>query len=653
MCGIFGIIRRGGLRPEDRETLGRLARSLVHRGPDGEGFHVSGPVGIGMRRLAIIDLNGGWQPLHNEDRSISLVANGEVYNFVELRKDLESRGHRFRTGSDCETIAHLHEERGADAVNSLRGMFAFALHDERNRRVVIARDRIGEKPLYLVERDGFLAFASEMVALVEAGIVPFEPDPEAVELYYHYSLVPEPLAAIRGVRKLPAGHRLEIELDEWRVRETTWWRMEDSPELRGDPAEAVRATLEEIAGIIFRADVPIGVALSGGIDSSSVLTLAASHVEGARSGRLQAFTIGYPGQTWQDERGMARELADHLGITLHTLELDTQKVADEFPLVCLRRDDPISDISGSSYYAVMRLAREHGVPVMMMGQGGDELFWGYPWCARAVHESERKRRRVEGRAGLSEYLSFRRPPISYTAGLRWLREGGGLLDGLRLWREDAAGDPDELHFQDRTPQFREAERLLPGVAGRGLVVRGRERTARMFRGRQLWDRLDLTVTRLICETYLLGNGIVQGDRLSMAASVEARLPFVDYRLVETVIGLRKGRPDHHQAPKAWLRAALGQIVPDFVFRRPKRGFTPPWRDWTVAIFNRYGRDIPDGELVRCGMLDRKAAIGLSNGLAAGSIPRPLAWQTMVLEQWARGMRSRSARSSAPGGNVVP
>jgi asparagine synthase (glutamine-hydrolysing) len=260
---------------------------------------------------------------------------------------------------------------------------------------------------------------------------------------------------------------------------------------------------------------------------------------------------------------------------------------------------------------------------------------------------------VEGRAGLSEYLSFRRPPISYTAGLRWLREGGGLLDGLRLWREDAAGDPDELHFQDRTPQFREAERLLPGVAGRGLVVRGRERTARMFRGRQLWDRLDLTVTRLICETYLLGNGIVQGDRLSMAASVEARLPFVDYRLVETVIGLRKGRPDHHQAPKAWLRAALGQIVPDFVFRRPKRGFTPPWRDWTVAIFNRYGRDIPDGELVRCGMLDRKAAIGLSNGLAAGSIPRPLAWQTMVLEQWARGMRSRSARSSAPGGNVVP
>jgi asparagine synthase (glutamine-hydrolysing) len=648
MCGIFGIIRRGGLHPDDREALGRLARSLVHRGPDGEGFHVAGPVGLGMRRLAIIDLDGGWQPLFNEDRSVALVANGEVYNFVELRKDLESRGHRFRTGSDCETIAHGYEERGTEAVSALRGMFAFALHDERNGRVVIARDRIGEKPLYLVERDGFIAFASEMVALVEAGLVPFEPDPEAVELFYHYSLVPEPLAAVRGVRKLPAGHRLEIDLDPWRVRETAYWKMEDAPELGGDPTEAVRATLEEIAGIVFRADVPIGVALSGGIDSSSVLTLAASHVEGARDGRLQAFTIGYPGKTWQDERGMARELADHLGVTLHALELGTAQVVHEFPLVCLRRDDPIADISGSSYYAVMRLAREHGVPVMMMGQGGDELFWGYPWCARAVLESERKRRRLQGTAGLAEYLSFRRPPISYTGGLGWLRDGGGLLEGLRLWREDAQGDPDELHFQDRTPQFRDAERLLPGVAGRGLALGGRTRTGRLFRGRDLWRRVDLSVTRLICETYLLGNGIVQGDRLSMAASVEARLPFVDYRLVETVIGLRKARPDHREAPKAWLRAALARIVPDFVFRRPKRGFTPPWREWTVAIFNRYGRDLPDGELVRCGLLDRKAAIGLSNGLAAGSVPRPLAWQTMVLEQWARGMRSRSAGSSAAG-----
>lgn len=645
MCGIFGIIRRGGLRPDDRETLGRLARSLVHRGPDGEGFHLSGPVGMGMRRLAIIDLAGGWQPLHNEDRTVSLVANGEVYNFVELRRELESRGHQFRTGSDCETIAHLHEEFGADAVDRLRGMFAFALHDTRNRRVIIARDRIGEKPLYIVERDGFLAFASEMAALVEAGIVPFEPDPEAIELYYHFSLVPEPLAAIRGVRKLPAGHRLEIELDEWTVHERTYWRMEDAPEIDREPGETVRSMLEEIAGIVFRSDVPIGVALSGGIDSSSILSLAARHVENAREGRVQAFTIGYPGKTWQDERGMARELADHLGIRLHTLELSAERVADEFPLVCLRRDDPIADISGSSYYAVMRLAREHGVPVMMMGQGGDELFWGYPWCAAAVRESERKRRCREGRAGWGEYLRFRPVPKSFTGGLRWLRDGGGAFEGIRLRHEDIAGDPDQLHFQDRTPQFREAERFLPGVAGRGLVLGGRERTARIFRGSDLWNRIDLSITRLICQTYLLGNGIVQGDRLSMAASVEARLPFVDYRLVETVIGLRKVRPDHDELPKAWLRDALKRIVPEFVFRRSKRGFTPPWRTWTGMIFDRYGRDLPDGELVRLGILDREAAVRLSRGLIAGSLPRPLAWQTMVLEQWARSMRERSTMAS--------
>jgi asparagine synthase (glutamine-hydrolysing) len=246
MCGIFGIINRNGLADGDRDLVRRLAAALVHRGPDGEGFAESGPVAVGMRRLAIIDLEGGWQPLWNEDESIAMVANGEVYNFVELRRDLEARGHRFRTGSDCETIIHLYEEHGSECVKHLRGMFAFALHDRRNGKVLIARDRIGEKPLYITGNGDRIVFASEMRGLVGAGAVPFEIDPAAVNLYLHYGFVPEPWAAVKGVRKLGAGHLLEISLEPWSVRERRWWAMEDAPPIDADPASTVRDMLEEV-----------------------------------------------------------------------------------------------------------------------------------------------------------------------------------------------------------------------------------------------------------------------------------------------------------------------------------------------------------------------------------------------------------------------
>lgn len=649
MCGIFGIIRFSGLVAEDSLRLRRLADALVHRGPDGEGLHVDGPVGLGMRRLAIIDLEGGWQPLFNEDRSAALVANGEVYNFVELRRELERSGHAFATRSDCETILHLYEDRAADCIHALRGMFAFALHDRKRHRVLIGRDRMGEKPLYIVEREGFLAFASELGALVRAGIVPFEPDPEAIELYYHYGFVPEPRAAIRGVAKLPAGHLLDIDLGSGRISRRRYWSMEDVPERTGDPATAIRETLEEIGELIIRSDVPVGVALSGGLDSSAIATLAARR----HAREIQAFTIGYPGRTWQDERAMAAELASHLRMPLHTIEVTTDRVVAEFPAVCFRRDDPISDISGSSYFAVMRLARDHGVPVMLMGHGGDELFWGYGWVRDAVHENELRRARRAGTARLSQYLTLRRPPFSYTAGLRWLRAGGGLIDGLERWRRDAEAPADEIVFYDRAPHFREAELLLPRIAGDALPVSKDGALPRsLFRGPTLGARPDLSIVRLLCGSYLLGNGIAQGDRLSMANSVECRLPFVDYRLVETVTGLRRASPDAGQPPKAWLRAALRDIVPEFVFARRKRGFTPPWRQWTRAVFDRYGGDLADGTLVRRGLLHRTAARGLARGIGFGSRPLPLAWSSMVLEQWCRGMEAAAADAERELGHVA-
>jgi asparagine synthase (glutamine-hydrolysing) len=339
-----------------------------------------------MRRLSIIDLTTGWQPLYNEDRTLALICNGEIYNFVELRERLESLGHRFSTNSDCETILHLYEEHGLDCVQHLRGMFAFALYDTQRKRLLLARDRMGEKPLYLYQTNSNLFFASEMKALLASGLVPFELDPNAVNLYFHYQYVPEPLTPLKGVRKLDAACLLTVDIEDWRIEEKCYWRMEDAPPLEGDPARHIREQLEVVGEIVIRSDVPVGVALSGGLDSSAIASLAASKYPGT----MHAFSIGYPDSPETDERADARALADHLGLPFHDVELSTSEMVSFFPELVSWRDDPIADIAGYGYYSVMKLAREHSVPVVLQGQGGDELFWGYPWVRDAARQTERK-----------------------------------------------------------------------------------------------------------------------------------------------------------------------------------------------------------------------------------------------------------------------
>src|SRR4051794_24473672 len=316
MCGIAGIVSKRPIQPEETAAVGRMNGRLRHRGPDGEGFFTGTNLALAMRRLSIIDLAGAWQPIYNEDRSLAIVANGEIYNYVELRRQLESRGHQLSTDGDIETILHLYEEYGLDCVQHLRGMFAFALWDSKRRRLVVARDRMGEKPLYLFENDGRLIFASEMKALVSSGLVPFELDPKAVDLYFHYQYVPEPLTPIKGVRKLDAAHLLTVEVDDWRIEEKCYWRMEDAEPLSGDPTTVIREQLETASELVIRADAPVGVALSGGLDSTAIAALAARKYPGT----MHAFSVGYPGRPPYDERADAKALADHLEMPFHDIE---------------------------------------------------------------------------------------------------------------------------------------------------------------------------------------------------------------------------------------------------------------------------------------------------------------------------------------------
>lgn len=632
MCGILGVVRTGGLRPEDRWLLRGMADRLHHRGPDGEGFHVTPNAAIGMRRLSIIDLEGGWQPLYNEDRTLALVVNGEIYNFVELRRELEAKGHRFATRSDAETILHLYEEHGAECVHHLRGMFAFALIDERRHRLLLARDRIGEKPLSIVDREDGLVFCSELTGLIASGAVPFELNPDAINVYYHWSFIPEPLSAVRGVRKLPSATVLEIDLRTGRREERTYWRIEDAPPIHDDPVERLRQEIDTIGRIIIRSDVPVGVGLSGGIDSSAVAALAKKYSDRPVVG----FTIGYEGWAWQDERAMAREFAEHVGIPIHELRLSLDRVVREFPEMCLHRDEPLTDWSGSGFHALMRLSRDHGVPVLLIGQGGDELFWGYPWVRGTVEANRRKLRLRQHRAGLLDYLRLQRPPLSLAGAAHWAEDGGGLLRGFHDWHRDRRTNPDRLVFWDERPEFRDCEQSLHTVTGPAMA----ETTlspAWPFTGPELWPALEISITRLICETFLRSNGLVLGDRLSMASSVECRVPLVDYRLIEVVIGLRKVKSDLPLGHKAWLKQALADIVPPFVFRRPKRGFTPPWRQWTRALMDRYADDMARGILVDRGFVQSRAAERFRGGFDPLGRPMPKAFPTLVLEQWARGM----------------
>ncbi len=647
MCGICGIISREPL--SDPSPVAAMCQAMIHRGPDGQGWFQDRHLALAMRRLSIIDLAGGWQPLYNEDRSLALMINGEIYNYLELRADLQAQGHVFATGSDCETVLHLYEEHGLGCLEHLRGMFALALWDQNRGRLLLARDRMGEKPLYLQQDGQRLVFASEMKALLGSGLVKFDLDPGAVNAFFHHQFVPEPDTPLRGVRKLPAGHFITVSTQPWRVEQRRWWSMEDAPVRDERPDQAIRAQLEEVSRLIVRSDVPVGVALSGGMDSSAIAVLAAR----AYPGQMHAFTVGYQGRPNCDERAQARELARHLGMPFHEVEVTTEEVAGFFPDLVFWRDDPIADIAGHSYHAVMRLAREHGVPVMLMGHGGDELFWGYWDTNLGLRQTRVKDALLRGDPrALARYLKPTRPPLRSPAGMKqWLRQAGGLPEGWqRLWR-DLTSPRDRVVFCEVTPDTADAQSHLGQLYTPEFQVRLAGGDPLGFtRLPRPWRDLEVSFTRLISEFYLMENGIAQGDRLSMANAVELRLPLVDHHLVETVIGLRKSRSDAHLPPKTWLREALGGIMPQWVLDKPKHGFAPPLKDWFREIFARHGRLLRNGYLVQNGVLRPEAGERLASGQPGPPrVTHPLSFKALVLEVWCRRMEAvvQAAASGPP------
>jgi asparagine synthase (glutamine-hydrolysing) len=641
MCGISGILAKQALKPSQIETANRIHQNLQHRGPDGEGCYQNNHVILNHARLSINDLAGGFQPLYNTDKSIVLIANGEIYNHIELRAQLEKDGAKFQTHSDCEVIIHLYERHGIEAtLPYLRGMFAFALYDDRKQKLFLCRDRMGEKPLYLYKQENSLIFSSELRPLVQAKAVDFELDPVAIDEYFHYQYVPEPKTPIKGVSKLPAGHLLSIHIPSWDLEEVQYWDMNESPAITGDPIAIIKQELDTISQLIIRADVPIAVALSGGVDSSAVAAMAKKHYQG----EIHAFSIGYEGRPECDERNDAKAFANYLGIHFHEVELSSKNMLALFPKLCFAKDEPIADISGYGYYSVAKASHDMGVPVLLQGQGADELFWGYPWLKKAVQES------IEKQANYSVIISFinsikaevKFKPDAWTIKKigRWGLSFAGLSSVLQRYKRIHGKPLERLCFHDLVPDYQQAVSELHQVYTENFQeqVHSSYPDAIFTRSRP-WKDIDVMITKLICQTYLQGNGINQADRLSMCSSVETRLPFVDHVLVEKVIGLRKSYPDHTLPTKYWLKQAVSELVPAWVLNRPKRGFTPPVRSWYKQLFAQYGKLLKNGHLEQAGIISPKLAEQFTKGQCPDGISSSLAFKIMVLELWCQGFKT--------------
>ncbi|MCC7202814.1 MAG: asparagine synthase (glutamine-hydrolyzing) [Nitrospirae bacterium] len=638
MCGITGLISSNPLKPADIAILNRMNDALVHRGPDSMGFYQDTNIALAMRRLKIIDLAGGNQPLYNEDGSLVLVANGEIYNYIELRKEMENRGHKFKTQSDCEPILHLYEESGEACLQNLRGMFAFALFDKKRQTLFIARDRLSEKPLYYYKTEDGVVFSSEMKSLL---VCLREKDvrlnPDAVNMYFHYQYVPEPYTCIEGVLKLPAAHYMMVSLNPFEYELRKYWDFEDVKPVSGNPSQLIREAFEDLSGIIIRSDVPVGISLSGGIDSSAIAVLGARYYKE----KMHAFSVGYPGHPQNDEREMAMGLSNQLGFSYHEIELNTEDLVNSFPEMVYAMDDPIADIAAFGYYSVNKLARRHNVPVILSGIGGDELFWGYLGVTTAVEKNLQKQKSISNNEVQSLQLLIKN---IYTD-IRNIGKRQQMIPAvisvinnfknIRVRYDKVLSKPDTFILYD-DDDFLSAFGYLETLYREEFKQKIQEEELFSFFTGKDWDEVPIEICKILYQTWLYSNCVALGDRMSMASSVELRLPFLDYRFVELIMGLRKTyKDDYKLGYKKWFIDAMKGIVPDEILNRRKRGFTPPVKDWYNAVISRYGSLCHDGCLVSGGVVKRDAVMAFIDRSISRGEDLFFSYKIILMEMWCR------------------
>ncbi|MFL5908429.1 MAG: asparagine synthase (glutamine-hydrolyzing) [Solirubrobacterales bacterium] len=631
MCGIAGKVSLRGDVPAG--LVEGMCEREVHRGPDSRGIHRSNGVTLGIQRLRIIDLETGDQPIYNEDRSVAVVLNGEIYNFQELRDGLERRGHSFYTRSDTEVIAHLYEERGPELVEDLHGMFSFAVWDERRRRLLLARDRVGKKPLFYAEGDGWLSFASELRALTVDPDIGSVIDPSSIDCYLAYGYVPAPWSIWRAVRKLRPGHRLVWE--NGRTTTERYWQLDYSRKRTEDRAE-LEAELRDRLGAAVRrrmiSDVPLGAFLSGGVDSSIVV----SEMAAASSQPVKTFSIGFEEEEY-NELPQARTIAELFGTEHHEFIVKPDAI-DLLPALVRHYGEPYADSSAIPTFYLAELTRRH-VTVALNGDGGDESFAGY---LRHVANSLTGRldsvpRPVRrGVAALGRALPKQEGSRNLISRARRLLVSVD-ADSIERYRRHISVFNDAERAELLDPGFRDSldHSRAPGV------ITAPWQTAS---GSSILDRL----LEVDVNTYLPEDLLVKVDIATMAHSLEGRSPFLDPEVMEFAASLPPREKASMGRKKLLLRRAYRGRVPDSILDGPKRGFGVPLGAWFRGELQGFARELLlDRTTIDRGYLNEPAVRSILDAHAAGRGDRSQQlWALVMLEVWQRELGKRADRGSA-------
>ena len=620
MCGICGVVSLEPGRGTDKLILQKMNGTLRHRGPDDEGYYQDSRASLAMRRLSIIDLNTGHQPISNETGDIWVVYNGEIYNFPSLRAELEARGHIFKSRTDTEVIVHAYEEYGDDCVNHFNGMFALALWDARNCRMLLARDHMGIKPLYYWADRDRLVFGSELKALTAHPDVPRRINLTAIDLFLSIEYIPSPITIYEDVFKLPPGHRLVLE--GGRLEVSQFWDIPLQPvgQNEDECAEILADLMKEAVGMRLISDVPLGAFLSGGIDSSTVV----GYMSQFGSQPVKTFSIGFQDATY-NELPYAEAVARHFG-TEHHFEVLDPDVSGLTEDLVRHHDEPFADTSIFPTYLVSRLARQH-VKVALSGDGGDELFAGYD-TYRAEQLS-----RVYGK--LPNVL--RRDMIPAFAGMLPPQPAKkGTINKVKRMIEGASMDPALQHTRwmifmndrDKDCLYRSDLKKVLEQGSTSSFFEGHFREAGSFGSLAQQQYVDM-------KTYLADDILTKVDRMSMAVSLEARVPLLDHRIAEFALNLPPHMKLNGSRTKIIMRRAVKRLVPDLVIEKPKEGFSIPMKHWLTSSLKPMMMDLLSNDTIkRRGYFNPQVVSTWIQEHLDGQVNHShRLWALMVLELW--------------------
>jgi asparagine synthase (glutamine-hydrolysing) len=624
MCGIFGIVSYSG--PVDRKQVQTLTGMLAHRGPDAEGFFFAPQdreisVGLGHRRLSIIDLSPkGHQPMCNEDETVWVVFNGEIYNFRDHRKLLASKGHIFRSETDTETIIHLYEEHGSRCVEFLRGMFAFAIWDANRQTLFVARDRLGKKPFYYAATSKGFFFSSEINPLYEIAEIDKRVDSDALDLYMSYGYIPSPRSILKGISKLPPAHHLTVE--KGRLRIQRYWNLSYAPKLKVSFAEAQRLLDEKIfeaTRIRLYSDVPLGCFLSGGVDSSLIL----SNMARLTSRPVKTFSIGFPDKAF-DETPYARQAAKRFSTEHEEFRVEPAAVEETISQLVQHFGEPFGDASALPTWYLSKMTRKH-VTVALNGDGGDELFAGYNWYATAV--------------GLHHAAHFFPPRLAALASSRLDRFKGNYGAGRKLVRlMELLAKSDAERFADLRIQLSDGykSRLYSDAFQRQLDSVSGKYLSELYAANRFEDELD-RMLYVDTSTYLPEELLVKVDRATMAHALEGRSPLLDHELVELAARM-PSRFKYRQGQRKYIirKMARGMFPPGF-FDRPKAGFSVPLKAWFGGDLESFVHNsLISGPLKETMLFNMTQVEHIMRENKAGYRDHgDLIWRLLMLSEWLR------------------